>query len=126
MDVDRDAYGARVRAARCYKGLELDDMAEALGMSVRTLQRIEADQRPLTIPEARKIVEATGVPLAFLLDGFRALEGGATERGSDGDRPRLPAPQGDLRRHLEDDRPTGKDRPRTWRRPAEGGGGGSS
>ena len=50
------------------------DLAAAAGFSVGTLARLEVGARPLSVAEARVIAQATGVPLAFLIDGWPSAE----------------------------------------------------
>jgi transcriptional regulator with XRE-family HTH domain len=63
-------YGARVRAAQAYAGLEAEPFAEALGFSKRTLDRLVKNERELTIPEARQIAEVCKIPVSFLVEGW--------------------------------------------------------
>lgn len=63
----------RVKAARAYADLSRKQLAEALDMSVDTLQRIEAGTRKPKKIELLGIENATGVPLWFLETGFAVL-----------------------------------------------------
>ena len=58
-----DFMGDLIAAMRRFATLEQDDLAERLGVSTRTIQRMEANQRETPIKRAveRKIVEITGV-----------------------------------------------------------------
>lgn len=63
-------YGARVRAAQAYAGLDNEAFATALGFSSRTLDRLFGGTHPLTVPEARKIADVCKVPIGFLVEGW--------------------------------------------------------
>lgn len=63
-------YGARIRAAQAYAGLEQGPFAEALGFSTRTLDRLFKNERDPTIPEVKKIAEVCRVPVGFLVEGW--------------------------------------------------------
>jgi transcriptional regulator with XRE-family HTH domain len=67
-----DDYGARIRAAQAYAGLDQVALAQALAMSVRTLERIYSNERALTLPEVKKVAEVCGVPIGFLVEGWNA------------------------------------------------------
>ncbi len=73
-ETSSEDYGRRVRAARAFKGIAMADLAAAAGFSVGTLARLEVGARPLSVAEARVIAQATGVPLAFLIDGWPSAE----------------------------------------------------
>jgi transcriptional regulator with XRE-family HTH domain len=47
-------------------------LAQALAMSVRTLERIYSNERALTLPEVKKVAEVCGVPIGFLVEGWNA------------------------------------------------------
>ena len=68
--MSEDDYGARIRAAQAYAGLDQAGLAQALAMSVRTLERIYSNERALTLSEARKIAEACEVPIGFIVEGW--------------------------------------------------------
>jgi transcriptional regulator with XRE-family HTH domain len=67
-----DDLAARVRAAAAYAGLDEKRAAKAMGFSTRTLARLESGERDLSVPEAKALAAATGVPLRFLYDGWDA------------------------------------------------------
>ncbi len=58
-----DFMGDLIAAMREFAGLEQDELAERIGVSTRTLQRMEKNQRetPIKREVKRKIVEVTGV-----------------------------------------------------------------
>lgn len=68
-------HAARVRAARGYAGLEREDLAKALNMSVRTYSRMEAGTRPPSYEERRTIAAACQVPHEFMENGWRSSAG---------------------------------------------------
>lgn len=55
--------GDTIAAMREYAGLSVDDLATSIGIGVRTLQRIEANDRKTVVKHdvLEKIVDATGV-----------------------------------------------------------------
>jgi transcriptional regulator with XRE-family HTH domain len=55
----------RIRLARLAAGNEPEEMAEALGVSLRTYQRIEAGVRAPSRLELQAIAERTGQELSF-------------------------------------------------------------
>lgn len=63
-------YGARVRAAQAYVGMERKEFAQALGFSERTLDRLATNERALSIAEAKKIADVCRVPVSFLVEGW--------------------------------------------------------
>ena len=63
---------ARVRAARALAGLDQPELARVLGISERTLRRIEAGRRPISKMEAHAIAIATNAPVEFLEHGLEA------------------------------------------------------
>lgn len=73
MAQDED-IGARVRAARSYADLSQQGLADAIGVERRIVGYIEGNEtrHELTVPEARRIAEACGVPVDFLLHGWGA------------------------------------------------------
>lgn len=77
----RAARAARVRAARAFAGLDQSVFAEALGVSVGTVKRLERGLRDVTETELQTISELTDVPFSFLLQGFpdQPVDMGSTE-----------------------------------------------
>jgi transcriptional regulator with XRE-family HTH domain len=65
-----DEIGRRVKAALAYGGFKLDAAGGILGFSPRTLDRVYSGERDLTVPEAKKLAAATGVPINYILDGW--------------------------------------------------------
>lgn len=63
-------YGARVRAAQAYAGLDRAAFSKAIGIGERTVDRITTGERELTLPEARRIADVCDVPIAFLVHGW--------------------------------------------------------
>jgi transcriptional regulator with XRE-family HTH domain len=68
--MSEDDYGARIRAAQAYAGLDQVALAQALAISVRTLERIYSNERALTLSEAKKIAEVCEVPIGFIVEGW--------------------------------------------------------
>lgn len=67
---ERERIGAHVRAARAYADLPQTTLADALGCSVETYQRIEGGLRLAKPGERLLIAQMCGVPVSFLTDGF--------------------------------------------------------
>lgn len=63
-------YAARVRAARAYAAMEQQAFASELGVSLRTLSRMESGERPATHDERAVIADLCGVPHWFMEHGF--------------------------------------------------------
>lgn len=74
------AVAARLRAARGYSGLKQPDLAEALGISVTTLSRMERVGDGASLERKQDVARVTGVPLDFLLHGFAMVEPEVDER----------------------------------------------
>lgn len=68
------ADAARARAAIAFAGTDYDVVAEALGMSRRSLDRVLAAERPLSVPEARALARQCRIPVDFLLRGWEVAE----------------------------------------------------
>jgi transcriptional regulator with XRE-family HTH domain len=64
----------RVRAARAYAGLNLDDMASAVGFGRNTLVRIESGQRLPKAMELREVARVARLPFEFFSVDFADLE----------------------------------------------------
>jgi len=69
-----DDLGARVRAARSYRNLSQQELADEIGVERRIVGYIEANEtrHELTVPEAQRIAKICRVPLGFLLHGWAA------------------------------------------------------
>jgi HTH-type transcriptional regulator, competence development regulator len=64
-----DAFGTYLRRLREEKGLTINQLAEAAGISGSQISRIENGLRGIPKPATlRKIAEATGVPYEVLMD----------------------------------------------------------
>lgn len=61
-------FGLRVRAIRRQRGLTLDDLSAAAGVSRATLSNIERGEHSPTLAAATKVARALGVSLAQLLE----------------------------------------------------------
>lgn len=55
-----------LKAARTNKGLTQEEMADMLGMSMKTYRRIESEPGWMRITDALKFVEITGVAMESL------------------------------------------------------------
>lgn len=69
-DPDTQAAAARLRAAFAYAGMEPRDIAQALGVSARTVHRLRTGQAPIDRDLEQRVLEITGVPEWFLREGF--------------------------------------------------------
>ena len=69
----------RIRAARAYSGMTLDELAEKVGIGRMTLYRMENGQRDVKRMELREIAEACEVPFEFFTSGWSTLGAGALE-----------------------------------------------
>lgn len=65
------AFGRRVAAGRVLAGLSHAELARALNMSEKTLQRLLAGKREIKDKEMVALQEALGVPDWFLRNGLR-------------------------------------------------------
>lgn len=63
----------RLRAARGYAGLKQPELADALGVSVETLSRMENGRTTVSESTRYSIAEICGVPDAFMDVGFGPL-----------------------------------------------------
>ena len=71
MTENHDTHGARIRAARAYAGIPSQkELGERIGVGREVVLALEADQREPKVPELRRIADATGAPLDFLLNGW--------------------------------------------------------
>jgi transcriptional regulator with XRE-family HTH domain len=61
-------FGVRVRSVRRRRGLTLDDLAAAAGVSRATLSNIERGEHSPSLAAATKVARALGVSLAQLLE----------------------------------------------------------
>lgn len=73
----------RLRLARIAAGLEQKDLAQAIGIGLRTYERIESGARPLRRGELIAIAQVTGQEVSFFgaspdADGAEVLTGGAS------------------------------------------------
>lgn len=71
---------ARVRAARGWRGLDLKELAEAMGYSTRNWSRVEAGEKKLDRDERERVAALCGVPVAFMEYGFKVLAEAELER----------------------------------------------
>lgn len=60
----------RVRAARVLANLSQDELAEKLGVSPATVKRREYGESTVTPEVLMALAQATGVPLAWIVEGF--------------------------------------------------------
>jgi DNA-binding XRE family transcriptional regulator len=65
---------ARVRAARAAADLSREDLGQAIGLSARTVRRLEDGQRRISPQELRRIAATCHVPEWFLAHGWRGWE----------------------------------------------------
>lgn len=63
------ATGARIQSAREWAGISRAELAEFVGMSDRTLARVESGERALAPAERASVARGLGVSLAFLAVG---------------------------------------------------------
>ena len=64
---------ARIRAAHYYANLRQDDLAEALGVGVSTVARIEAGRKEATREQVEIIAALCKVPMEFMQTGFELI-----------------------------------------------------
>jgi transcriptional regulator with XRE-family HTH domain len=57
---DQVTMGDRLRIARAASGLSRKEMAQALGVSLKTYERLERGERELRVSELHALVAATG------------------------------------------------------------------
>lgn len=72
--------GKRIRGARCYAGLSLDELADHMGVSRGTLWKVERGRRVARQGELVLIAEVCGVPRWFLTDPWPRLNGDPERR----------------------------------------------
>lgn len=60
----------RMKAARVLANLSQQELADLLGISVGTVKRREAGDSPLNAEALLALSQATGVPLAWIVEGF--------------------------------------------------------
>jgi ribosome-binding protein aMBF1 (putative translation factor) len=65
---------ARVRAARAAADLSREDLGRAIGLSARTVRRLEDGQRRISPQELRRIAATCDVPEWFLAHGWQGWE----------------------------------------------------
>lgn len=63
----------RIRAARAYSGMTLDELAERVGIGRMTLYRMENGQRDVKRMELREIAEACDLPAEFFTGDWTDL-----------------------------------------------------
>lgn len=63
-------YGARIRAAQAYSGMDREKLADESGIKVRTLDRLLSNERAPSVPEAKRIAQVCSVPIGFLVEGW--------------------------------------------------------
>lgn len=68
---------ARVRAARCWKDLDQDELAEQLGLERQSIVRTENGRRNPKRAELLAIASICDVPADFMTGGWQALGGEA-------------------------------------------------
>ena len=61
-------FGARIRALRRERGMTQEDLAEAIGMSDRTVRNIERGSHPTTLATIGRLAEALGLPVKELFE----------------------------------------------------------
>ena len=65
----KDGIDARLRMARAYAKQRQSDLARASGIGSATIQRAESGQREPRIETLRKLADALGVRVEWLLTG---------------------------------------------------------
>lgn len=65
---------ARVRAARAAADLSREELGRAIGLSARTVRRLEDGQRRISPQELRRVAASCHVPEWFLAYGWRGWE----------------------------------------------------
>lgn len=65
---------ARVRAARAAADLSREELGRAIGLSARTVRRLEDGQRRISPQELRRVAASCRVPEWFLAYGWRGWE----------------------------------------------------
>jgi transcriptional regulator with XRE-family HTH domain len=60
----------RMRAARVLADLTQQQLADLLGVGLATIQRREYGSTKITAEQLMGLAQVTGVPLAWLIDGF--------------------------------------------------------
>lgn len=68
----------RVRAARAYAGLSVNDLANRIGLGLQTIKRIESGKRTARRFEIWAIAEACGLPREFFEMDLELLNRQAT------------------------------------------------
>lgn len=75
--MSEDDLGKRIAAARCYAGIDLDGLADSIGMTPPALQRIEAGLEKLSETERwallRAVATSTRLPEQFFTVEFENL-----------------------------------------------------
>ncbi|MCW2534268.1 MAG: transcriptional regulator, partial [Blastococcus sp.] len=73
-EIDMQALGERIQAARGSRDWNQTQLAAAAGLSQPTVSRIEKGQRPVTLVEADAVARALEIPLDTLLYGSGVAE----------------------------------------------------
>ena len=60
----------RMRCARAFANLSQQELADRLGVSIGTVKRREIGDAPVTNEILSALAQATGVPFAFLVEGW--------------------------------------------------------
>lgn len=61
-----DSPGARLRQARVAKGMTINDLAAAAGLSTVAISCLEAGKTAAALPNLRKFSDILGVPVSYL------------------------------------------------------------
>lgn len=70
---ERQEAAARIRAVRNYADMTQQALADALGVSLATMKRIESGTRPISTDELLAIGEACNAPAPFMLNGYASI-----------------------------------------------------
>lgn len=73
--IDRETLGKRVQAARRSQGKTLAQVAEAAGISITTISRVERGQMALTYEKLSALAKALQLELSTLFSGQEAAAG---------------------------------------------------
>jgi transcriptional regulator with XRE-family HTH domain len=79
--VQADDVARRVRAARAYAGLSVRELADAIGIGLQTIKRIEAGSRAPRTMEVWAIAEVCGLPREWFEVDFDDLARHAAAAG---------------------------------------------
>lgn len=79
--------GARIKLRRSFRGLNLKNLGDALGVSTQQVQKYEAGDNRIAAGQLFQLSRLLGVEVAYFFEGWDPGDGGMAEVTTEGDAP---------------------------------------